>query len=118
VLIADDQPSPGSAPPASEVRHYLIENRQETGRHHKVDRGSGLRCPVDGISTTHVTRRPGQEGLDLLSRIQKLDSTLPVGRDDCLEQRRYRGRGHARGRSDFIQSRGQRAIADNHTYSG
>jgi len=61
----------------------------------------------------------GQEGLDLLSRIQKLDSTLPVvvmtawSSVDIAVEAMRRG-----GERFYSEAVGQRAIADNHTYSG
>jgi DNA-binding NtrC family response regulator len=45
----------------------------------------------------------GQEGLDLLSGLRQLDSTLPGRRDDRMGKRRGRGGGDAAGARDYIE---------------
>ena len=61
----------------------------------------------------------GQEGLDLLSQLQRARSDAAGGRDDGVGQRRGRGRGDAPRRARLRpEAVGQRAAADDRPHAG
>ena len=61
----------------------------------------------------------GQEGLDLLARIQAMDSTVAGGRDDRVGQRRSGGGSDAPRRARLHpEAVGQRAAADHRAHAG
>jgi DNA-binding NtrC family response regulator len=103
VLIADDQPDVLEAIRLLlKAQHYQIETVKKPGDIIKSIEDRDFDVLLMDLNYTRDTTS-GQEGLDLLSRIQKLDSTLPVvvmtawsSVDIAVEAMR-------RGASDFIQ---------------
>ena len=103
VLIADDQPDVLEALRLLlKSQHYQIETVKKPGDIIKSIEDRDFDVLLMDLNYTRDTTS-GQEGLDLLSRIQKLDSTLPVvvmtawsSVDVAVEAMR-------RGASDFIQ---------------
>src|SRR4029450_409572 len=103
VLIADDQPDVLEALRLLlKSQHYFIETVKKPGDIIKSLEERDFDVLLMELNYTRDTTS-GQEGLDLLTRVQKLDSTLPIVVMTAWSSVEIAVEAMRRGASDFIQ---------------